>query len=673
MKHSIPGLHFDADGVRFSVVSHHADAVWLCLFDESGDRETRRLEMERVPGGQFSIHVKGLKPGQKYGYRADGPWEPYAGHRFDISKLLVDPYAPQIDRPFQWHPDLAAKGIDTRAFAPKSVLQAHDHAKRRVPHTPLPGGLIYEVPVKAFTKLNPDIPESLRGTLAAIAHPASIGHFKKLGVAAVELMPVHAWIDERHLAPHGLANAWGYNPVSFMALDPRLAPGGITDLKTVADALHKEGIALLLDVVFNHTGESDVFGPVLSLRGLDNALYYRHHHDEPGALVNDTGTGNTLAVERAPVRDLVIHALRHLVLHGGVDGFRFDLATVLGRTARGFSPHAPLFEAIRHDPVLGAVTLIAEPWDTGPGGYQLGNFPPQFLEWNDRYRDDVRRFWRGDAHTLGTLATRLAGSSDFFGHWPASTRSVNFLAAHDGLTLADVTAFKRKHNIGNGENDHDGHSENFSWNHGHEGETPAPGVRAKRLADVKAMLMLLFVSRGTPLLTAGDEFGRTQRGNNNAYAQDNKVTWLDWQKRDEELEAFTAALSALRRAHPSLSSVTLLSGQPFEPGGPADIVWFRADGEPMRGEDWDNPDSHVLGMMLTTPAAGKGKPDCCIVMVNRSDGRVMARLPAPPARMAWQCDLSSKPVSEDGPGFAIPAHCVAVFSPSPARKPKAGH
>ncbi len=667
MKHFTPGIHHDATGVRFSVVSHHATALWLCLFDESGNKETKRFEMERVPGGQFSIHVKGLKPGQKYGYRADGAWEPWAGHRFDISKLLVDPYAPQIDRPFQWHPDLAAKGVDTRAFAPKSVLQQPEHPKHRAPFSPTPGGLTYEVPVKAFTKQNPDIPEKLRGTLAAIAHPAAIAHFKKLGVAAVELMPVNAWIDERHLAPHGLANAWGYNPVSFMALDPRLAPNGVSDLRLVADALHKEGIALILDVVMNHTGESDVYGPVLSFRGLDNALYYRHHQDEPGALINDAGTGNTFAVDRAPVRDLVIHSLRHLVLHGGVDGFRFDLATVLGRTARGFSPHAPLFEAIRHDPVLGAATLIAEPWDTGPGGYQLGQFPPQFSEWNDRYRDDVRRFWRGDPHTLGALATRLAGSSDYFGKWPSSSRSVNFLAAHDGLTLHDVTAYKRKHNLGNGENDHDGHGENFSWNHGSEGETPAPAIRAARLADVKAMLILLFVSRGTPLLTAGDEFGRTQKGNNNAYAQDNKITWLDWPGRDVELEKFTASLSALRSNHPALCSLALLSGESKDGAVSPDVFWFRADGNEMQNTDWENPENRFLGLILSTGGKAKEKTDTVAIVINRNEGRVVTKLPAPPKGRKWQMATSSQAIVKTADGYDLRAHSVAVFIPVSGR------
>jgi glycogen operon protein len=661
MMHIHPGIHIDAEGVRFSVVSHHADVLWLCLFDEAGNREIKRIEMSRAPGGQFSVHVHGLKPGQKYGYRADGPWEPHLGHRFDISKLLVDPYAPQIDRPFQWHPDLAAKGVDTRAFVPKSILTEPDHKNYHHARPAPRGGLVYEVPVKAFSKLNPNIPDAVRGTLAALAHPVSIAYFKKLGVAAVELMPVHAWIDERHLAPLGLSNAWGYNPVSLMALDPRLAPNGISDLRAVADALHAEGIALYLDVVMNHTGESDVFGPTLSLRGLDNSLYYRHHADEPGALINDAGTGNTLAVERAAVRDLVIQSLRHLVQHGGVDGFRFDLAVTLGRTERGFSPHAPLFEAIRHDPVVGEAALIAEPWDVGPGGYQLGEFPPQFLEWNDRFRDDVRRFWRGDPHVLPALATRVAGSSDVFGHFPDDSRSTNFLAAHDGFTLADLTAYRRKHNLANGENDHDGHGENFSWNHGHEGETPAPGIRAKRHDDVKAMLAILFVSRGTPLLTAGDEFGRSQKGNNNAYAQDNKITWLDWAKRDLELEAFTAELSTLRNRHPALHSPLLLTGRAMDGADMPDIQWFRADGQHMETANWEDSENRFLGFVLSVPALGKRKADHVAVVINRNEGRLHVSLPDVPKGKGWNLALATRHATAENSGYSVPSHCVAIF------------
>jgi glycogen debranching enzyme len=655
------GTIFDAMGVRFSVVSHHADTVWLCMFDGTGDKQTARHEMQRAPSGRFTIHLDNIKPGQRYGYRADGPWEPHLGHRFDISKLLVDPHATLLDRPFEYRTELGAKAVDTAAFMPKAILEAPYDGPNHTPIKPETGGLIYEVSVKAFSQLNAAIPESIRGTLAAIAHPASIAHFKKLKCAAVELMPITAWIDERHLSPLNLTNAWGYNPVSLLALDPRLAPNGISDLRKVADALHREGIALILDVVFNHTGESDAFGPVLSLRGLDNALYYRHHADEIGALVNDTGTGNTLAVGRAPVRELILDSLRHFVSVGGVDGFRFDLCTVLGRTDKGFSPNAPLFEAMRHDPLLTDATLIAEPWDMGPGGYQLGNFPPQFLEWNDRYRDDVRRFWRGDAHTLGSLATRLAGSSDFFGNSAAHTRSVNFLSAHDGFTLADITAYRRKHNMANGENDQDGHAENFSWNHGVEGDTPAPSIHSKRLDDIKAMLILLLISRGTPLLSAGDEFGRTQEGNNNAYAQDNKITWLDWAKRNTELEEFVALLSSLRTKHRTLNSTGLLSGLAPLGFSEPDVLWFRADGAPMTSADWEDGDNRFVGLMLSLPALGKQKADQIAIAINRNEGQVSATLPSLAKANIWHCALASKSAGPHHGSWAIAAHSVAVF------------
>ncbi len=661
MKHLAAGLEFDATGVRFTVASHHADALWLCLFDESGNKETKRIEMERAPGGLFTIHVKGITKGQLYGYRADGEWAPWAGHRYDISKLLVDPHATRLDRAFVWSPELGAKGVDTGKLTPKAILEEFAPQEPRGPEPLQAAGLIYEVPVKAFTKLNLDIPEAERGLLTAIAHPSSIAHFKKLGVAAVELMPITAWIDERHLAPHHLTNAWGYNPVSFLALDPRLAPGGIADLRLVAEALHKEGIALILDVVFNHTGESDLYGPVLSLRGLDNALYYRHHADEPGALVNDTGTGNTLAVERAPVRDLVMAALRHFVTQGHVDGFRFDLGTTLGRTARGFSPHAPLFEAMRHDAVLTGTTLIAEPWDIGPGGYQLGQFPPQFLEWNDRYRDDVRRFWRGDPGTLGALATRLCGSSDYFKDRGATTRSVNLLAAHDGFTLADLTSYRRKHNMANGENDMDGHGENFSWNHGAEGATSDRTINAMRSLDAKALLALLFVSRGTMLLTAGDEFGRSQRGNNNAYAQDNAITWLDWVHRDKELEDFVAALAKLRLQHRTLQSAGFLSGHAPLGFDDPDISWFRADGQAMETANWENPENRFLGFVLSLPSNGIAKADQIAVVINRNEGKLTINLPKA-AKGAWQTALTSQPVMPSGSGFDIRPYTVAIFT-----------
>jgi glycogen debranching enzyme len=652
MTTKVMGAYSDGKCGHFSVISHHADHVWLCLFDEKGEEEIARHDMNRGLGGLFTKQIKNISEGQRYGYRVDGPWEPELGFRFDLSKLLVDPYAVLIDRPFEYCPELSQRGIDTAFCVPKAILQKQSKGHHQ-PLKPKDGGLMYEVLVKAFSQLNKDVPKPLRGTLSALSHPSSIAHFKKLGVSCVELMPITAWINERHLPPLNLTNAWGYNPVCFMALDPRLAPNGISDLRKLSDALHAEGIALILDVVFNHSGESDNFGPTLSLRGLDNALYYRHHKDEAGALINDTGTGNTLAVERAPVRDLVLDSLRYFVQNGGVDGFRFDLCSILGRVDTGFSTHAPLLEKMRSDPILSQALMIAEPWDIGPGGYQLGNFPQHFLEWNDRYRDDVRKFWRGDAFSLGSLATRLAGSADFFGKNNAvQTRSVNFLAAHDGFTLADVTAYKRKHNLDNGENDRDGHGENFSWNHGVEGETLDLEICQKRLDDIKAMLILLFVSRGTLLLSAGDEFGKTQKGNNNAYAQDNEITWLDWEPRNRDLEDFVCKLSQLRLRHFALLSTQLLTGKN------ADVVWLCPNGEPMQNSDWENPDKRFLTVIFTFEDSPKSEPDKIAIVINRQNVSMNTLLPM---ETFWECTISSKNVINHCYYWEIPPCSVAVF------------
>ena len=432
------------------------------------------------------------------------------------------------------------------------------------------GGLVYEVNVRGFSMLHPDVPEGMRGTVAALAHPVLVAHLKKLRVTAVELMPITAWIDERHLPPLGLANAWGYNPVAPMALDPGLCPGGIAELRDTVAALHGHGIGVILDLVLNHTGESDVHGGVLCLRGLDDAAYARA---PDGTLINDTGCGNTLDFANPAVRRLALDTLRHFVMHAGVDGFRFDLATVLAR-GPGFDPAAPFLTEIAADPWLEGRVLIAEPWDIGPGGYQLGRFPANWLEWNDRFRDDVRRFWRGDGGA-GVLATRLAGSADLFG---AHCRSINFLAAHDGFTLADTVAFAERHNHANGEDNRDGHGENFSWNNGVEGESGDPAVLARRGADLRALLGTLFASAGTILLTAGDEFGRSQRGNNNAYAQDNALTWIDWESRDRALESHVAALARQR-------AVSAAHFAAF----PQDGIWRALDGTPMTAAQWDDP------------------------------------------------------------------------------------
>ena len=547
---------------RLSVRAPRAEAVMLCLFE--GDAETR---VQMVRQGDDWV-APAPPPGTCYGLRAHGIWAPEQGLWFDPAKLLVDPRAVELDRPFVYSPALSEYGVDTAALVPRAVMPgALPDMPREAPRFRR-GGLIYEANVRGLTMQHPGVPAARRGTVAALAHPAIIAHLEKLHVSAVELMPITAWIDERHLPPLGLSNAWGYNPVVPMALDPRLCPGGVAELRETVAALHARGIGVILDLVFNHTGESDVFGPVLSFRGLDNAAYAQ----EPDVrLINDTGCGNTLDFANPAVRALVIASLRHFVRHCGVDGFRFDLAPVMAR-GPGFAADAPIFAEIAADPWLADRVLIAEPWDIGPGGYQLGRFPESWLEWNDRYRDDVRRFWRGDCG-VGTLATRIAGSADVFGK---DCRSVNFLAAHDGFTLADTLAYNARHNHANGEAGRDGHGENFSWNNGAEGPTADPAIRARRAALARAMLGTLFVSTGTIQLTAGDEFGRSQQGNNNAYAQDNPTTWIDWENRDRALEDHVAALAAWR-AERDFSQF------------PQDGAWTALDCAPMDAARWEDP------------------------------------------------------------------------------------
>lgn len=635
---------FPADnGVRFAVRSATAERIWICLYGENGDQEKSRHELTRQ-GDVFAATIARIGDGVRYGLRADGPYDPANGLWFDPDKLLVDPYAVEIDRPYVHDPALTAargKGPDTAALVPKAVVRAPLPAVEGRAPSFRPGGLIYEINVRGFTMRHPEVPEAQRGTIAALAHPAILDHLKKLGVSAVELMPVTAWIDERHLPALGLSNSWGYNPVTFMALDPRLAPGGIADLRATAAALRRAGIGVILDLVFNHTGESDVHGATLSLRGLDARTYYRHGPD--GRLVNDAGTGNTLACDRPAVRELVLASLRHFVTQAGVDGFRFDLAPILGRTDCGFDPDAALFAEIAADPVLADRVMIAEPWDVGTGGYQLGNFPPPFLEWNDRYRDEVRRFWRRDAGSISALATRLAGSSDIFGgSGQDQTRTLNFVAAHDGMTLADLVAYERKHNEANGEENRDGHHDDLSWNNGVEGLSADPAVNAARQRDVRALLATLFASRGTVMLTAGDEFGRTQGGNNNAYAQDNETTWLDWQARDRKLEDEVAALSKLRRRFPLLADTCWLTGE----GEPPDVTWLTFSGAPMSAADWESPASRLLVMVLSG-AAGQ-----VAIVVNGGDDAALCALPGKGWSRAWG----------EGEGFEAAARSVVFFA-----------
>lgn len=563
---------------RFAVRSPLARELSLCLFVGGVEQ---RVAMHRE-GQLWTVEIADDLSGAHYGYRAEGEWAPERGLWFDPAKLLVDPYAIELDRRFVYDPRLAQFGEDTAALVPKAIVpKALPEVALTPPHF-TQGGLVYELNVRAFTILHPEVPEAQRGTIAALAHPSVIAHFRKLRVSAIELMPIVAWIDERHLGALGLTNAWGYNPVAMMALDPGLCPGGVAELRETVAALHAAGIGVILDLVLNHSGESDVQGPVLSLRGLDDAA----HAKEPGgALINDTGTGNTLDFANPAVRGLALDTLRHFVRHCGVDGFRFDLATILAR-GPGFDQNAPIFAEIAADPWLTDRVMIAEPWDCGPGGYQLGRFPANWLEWNDRFRNDARRFWRGDTG-FGALATRLAASADVFGE--QSSRSVNFLAAHDGFTLADTVAYAERHNWANGEQNRDGHGENFSWNNGAEGPTTDPAILARRDTDLRALLATLFASTGTIMLTAGDEFGRSQKGNNNAYAQDNALSWIDWTQRDTALEDFVAELASWRAARVGHLRQFALPGE-----------WRTIDGAAMTTADWENPE--LPGLVYDTQA-----------------------------------------------------------------------
>ncbi|WP_432345012.1 glycogen debranching protein GlgX [Shinella yambaruensis] len=628
-----PGATLSGDGVEFAVYSHDAARVELCLFDNDGDRELARLAMGRDENGFHRVFVEGATAGTRYGFRADGLYSPDHGLWFDPSKLLVDPYAREIDRRFVHDGRLARFGVETAQIVPKAIV-TRDRPVSVAPPLFRPGGFIYEIAVRAFTMLHPDVPERMRGTVGALAHPTVLAHLKRLGVDAVELMPITAWIDERHLPPLGLSNSWGYNPIALMALDPCLVPGGMRELADTVAALRAENIGVILDLVFNHSGESDRHGATLSMRGLDNLTYYRHVEGRPGELINDTGCGNTIAGEHPVVRQLVLDSLRHFVRHAGVDGFRFDLATILGREADGFSAHAALLSDICADPLLKNRVLIAEPWDIGPGGYQLGNFPAPFLEWNDRYRDDTRMFWRGDSHRLGSFVTAFAGSSDIFSrHGGDMTRSVNFLAAHDGFTLMDLVSHAVKHNEANGEDNRDGHNENHSWNNGAEGETTDGAVLSARRADTKALLASLFLSRGTIMLTAGDEGGRSQKGNNNAYCQDNAITWMHWDKLDEGLIEHTAMLSAIRKRFAALGETPFLSGA-------GDVEWLTLAGVPMTAGDWEAPFAGTLLAILKTPDLQQQRIVHLAIAINRTHGEQALALPPPEGR-GWTSLLSA--------------------------------
>jgi glycogen debranching enzyme GlgX/4-alpha-glucanotransferase len=625
------GVFVSARGLEAALVLPNAEGASLCVYD--GDREIVRAPMARDAEGVLRGVAPGLGAGALYGFRVQGPYDPKRGLRFDPSKLLADPYAWRFDRPFSLRPSMFKFGEDSGRDTPKAIAgapPAGEPGHKRIAPEAL---VIYELNLRGFSRLNPAIPEAARGTFAGLAHSASIEHLARLGVTAIEIMPADPFIDDRHMPPLGLSDAWGYNSVVFGSPDPRLAPGGWEEVRAATDALHAAGMEAILDVVFNHNGESDELGPTLSFRGLDNASWFRLNPSNPELYINDTGTGNCLALNRPLVVEMAIGALKRWMVHGGFDGFRFDLATTLGRRDTGFDPEAPFFQALAADPILAKARLIAEPWDMGPGGYRLGQFGPAFADWNDRFRDAARRFWRGDPGLRGEIATRMAGSRDVLPSAAAPSTGVNFVVVHDGFTLRDLVSYEHKHNEANGEHNRDGTDNNNSWNHGVEGPSDDPAIVEARSRDERNLLTLLLASRGTPMLSMGSELGFSQGGNNNAYAQDNATSAIDWRAADASLIAFTTRLIAARRANAALSRDAFLTGSPFDASQLPDVEWRDANG-PMTQATWNDAKGAVFAAVFATPQ--DGNVDRVAVAMNRSNADAEVHLPAPRAGMAWR-------------------------------------
>jgi isoamylase len=599
------GATFDGAGTNFALFSEVAERVDLCLFDDDGAETC--VELREVDAFVWHGYLPNVSPGQRYGYRVHGPYDPSRGHRCNPSKLLLDPYAKAVDGDIDWDQALFSYAFgnpeerndsDSAPHMMKSVVVSpfFDWDNDRPPRTPYADSVIYETHVRGLTKLHPAVPEELRGTYAGLAHPAVIEHLTGLGVTAVELMPVHQFVQDHSLAERGLRNYWGYNTIGFLAPHHAYSSSGtrgqqVQEFKSMVKALHEAGVEVILDVVYNHTAEGNHLGPVLSFRGIDNAAYYRLVEDDPRYYMDYTGTGNSLYVRHPQVLQLIMDSLRYWVTEMHVDGFRFDLAATLAREFFDVDRLSAFFDLVQQDPVVSRVKLIAEPWDVGEGGYQVGNFPPLWTEWNGKYRDTVRDYWRGEPATLADFASRLTGSSDLYesdGRRPYA--SVNFVTAHDGFTLDDLVSYNDKHNEANGEGNNDGESHNRSWNHGVEGPTDDHDVIALRERQKRNFLTTLFLSQGIPMLLGGDELGRTQGGNNNGYAQDNEISWYDWERarHHDVLLDFTKRLSALRHEHPVFRRRRFFQGRPLRGSDVADIGWFRPDGAAMDDDDWES-------------------------------------------------------------------------------------
>jgi glycogen operon protein len=613
------GAQWDGEGTNFALFSEHATGVDLCLFDGPNDAvEAHKIPLRERTDQVWHAYLPDVRPGQLYGFRVHGPYEPAHGHRFNAAKLLLDPYAKAIAGPVRWSDalsgyvvghedeDLVADGRNSATGMPKCVVveSAFSWGDDKPLRTPWNRTVIYECHVKGMTMRHPDVPEHLRGTYLGLATDPILDHLTRLGVTAVELLPVQHFVSERALVDRGLTNYWGYNTIGFFAPDERYATGylgqQVTEFKSMVKRFHRAGIEVILDVVYNHTAEGNHLGPTLSFRGIDNLAYYRADPDNPRYYVNYTGCGNTLNLQHSRTMQLVTDSLRYWVQEMHVDGFRFDLAPVLGRDAVDFNPFGKFFDVIRQDPVLSHVKLIAEPWDLGPDGYQVGRFPIGWSEWNGKYRDTVRSFWRGDTGQVPELASRLAGSSDLYAESQRSPQaSINFVTCHDGFTLQDLVSYERKHNEANGEQNHDGHDHNLSRNWGAEGPSDVPQVLRLRERLKRNFLATLAFSEGVPMLSHGDELGRTQQGNNNAYCQDNPLTWIDWNlaPMQRDLLAFTRQVLSVRANNPVLRRRTFFRRQTLAGRG-QDLTWLRPDGQPMTDTDWGQDTNHVLGMLI---------------------------------------------------------------------------
>jgi glycogen operon protein len=702
--HHHMGARFDGEGTNFAVFSANAARINLSLFAPDGMTELDRLPLPERTGDIWHGYAPGVRPGDLYGYRAEGIYAPDQGHRFNPNKLLMDPYARELSGswtnntatlgyvPSAASQDLSFDGRDSAAFVPKSVVSdplLFNNIEARA-DSDWEQTLIYEAHPKGLTMEHPAISENVRGTYEALASEPMLEHLHKLGVTAVELLPVHSFLDDGFLLKKGLRNYWGYNTIGFFAPEPRyFGPNGLAGFRNMVRRFHAAGIKVILDVVYNHTAEGDHRGPTLCYRGLDNASYYRLINGQPRFYVNDTGTGNTVNLSNPHVLRLVMDSLRFWVQQMGIDGFRFDLATTLGREDYGFDRRGGFFDAIRQDPILAEIRLIAEPWDIGPGGYQLGGFPAEFSEWNDSYRDTVRRYWRFDHHSAQELGARLLGSADKFerGGRRAWT-SVNFITSHDGFTLADVTRYNERHNLDNGENGADGHHTNLSDNFGIEGETDDQRVRAQRALRQRNMLATLFLSQGTPMLLAGDEFSNSQRGNNNAYAQDNSIGWLNWDKADTDLVEFVSRLSEFRRRHPCLWQSRFLHGTERQRDGLPDVEWSDFKGDALH---WRDPGLSNLCLTLRMSADiddgdegnnshdndnGEGQGDTVFIVFNRDGDEASVRLPKIRKGHHWvrAIDTAATDVFAvcelDGEPMIVAGHSVVAAVSQPDEAPR---